>query len=193
MQSTALNAEERRHVILTCYDDRIDGKVEQEAARIRAQGGRLRDKDIFRPPGGVHFLSADLDCRAAFYKYLDNCREIASATVFHFWPHTNCQECGLHRPEKLGNGTKSDLWFHVKTAKKLFRFTREHFERLPDKERPILDVRIILTIDQSIVTIDEADGLLSHVPEDIPHGLPCLHGQRPEHQHPPHPPMGGMV
>ncbi len=39
---------------------------------------------------------------------------------------------------------------------------------------PELDVRIILTVDQRIVTIDEAHALLPLVPEYSHHGAPCI-------------------
>ena len=185
MQSSQQSQQqERRHTFLTCYDDRIDNLVEQEIERLRAQGDIIRNKDIYRPRGGVHHYTRS-DCRAAFYGLLTSCSDIAPSSVFHFWPHTNCQFCGLYHPEKIGSGAQSDLRFHVKSAEKMLKGTTDHF--LNSSERmPELDIRIILTVDQRFVTIAEAHALLPEVPEHSHHGAPCLshHGHPPEHRHP---------
>ena len=178
MQST--NPQGRRHTILTCYDDRIDELVEQEIRSIRKQGGIIRDKGINRPPGGVHLFMGRSDCREAFYSLLRSCSDIAQSTVFHFWPHTNCQHCGRYHPEKIGTTALSDLRYHLRSAKKMLEGAKHHFSSSGD-QMPELDVRIILTVDQRIVSIDEAHALLPHVPEHSRHGAPCM-GHH-EHHH----------
>lgn len=174
----------QRHTILTCYDDRIDGLVEQEIECIRAQGGIIREKDINRPPGGVHLFTGRSDCREAFYSLLRSCSDIAKSTVFHFWPHTNCQHCGRYHPEKIGTNAQSDLRYHLRSAEKMLGGALGHFSGSVE-QMPELDVRIILTIDQRIVTIDEAHTLLPHVSEHSHHGSSCIggHDHRHEHQH----------
>lgn len=181
------------HAILTCYDDRIDPVVEQEVERIRSQGGQLRDKDIIRPPGGVHMLAGKTDCRKAFYEMISGLRDIARTTVFHLWPHTNCQYCGLHFQEKLGNGSQSDLRFHVRSAEKMLSGASGHFSA-SGGHSPALDVRIILTVDQRIISIKEAHGLLPLVSAHSHHGSPCLehHQLATGHGASPHLPIGGM-
>ncbi len=161
------------HAILTCYDDRLDDLVGSEIERIRSRGGELREKDIIRPPGGVHLLAGHTDCRKAFYQMMSGLRDIARRDVIHLFPHTNCQYCGIHFQEKLGNGSQSDLRFHVKSAEKMLGGAQAHFST-SGGHIPALDVRIILTVDQQIVTIDEARSLLPHVPENSHHGSPCL-------------------
>lgn len=182
----------KRHTILTCYDDRIDALVEQEIERIRAQGGIIRDKDINRPPGGVHLFTGRSDCREAFYSLLRSCSHIAKSTVFHFWPHTNCQHCGRYHPEKIGTTALSDLRYHLRSAERMLEGALKHFAEAGE-QMPELDVRIILTSDQRIVTIDEAHALLPHVPEHSHHGAPCMahlpthrqghHSHHAEHGH----------
>lgn len=176
------------HAILTCYDDRLNRLVRQEARRIRSQGGQLREKDIIRPPGGVHLLAGHTDCRKAFYQMLSGLRDIAKRDVIHLFPHTNCQYCGIHFQEKLGNGVQSDLRFHLKSAEKMLNGAMSHFTGSVDKV-PKIDVRIILTVDQRIVTIDEAHQLLPHVPEHGHHGDPCINHSRTRHQYEVHPPL----
>lgn len=172
----------QRHAILTCYDDRIDGIVDGEIARIRAQGGDIRPKDIIRPPGGVHLFTGHSDCRKAFYTLLTSCSDITNPAVFHFWPHTNCLHCGKYHAEKIGSGAHSDLRFHLTSAVKMLEGAMDHFSR-SSRKMPELDVRVILTIDQRIVTIDEARDLLPDVPEHSHHGAPCIH--LPSEGHPP--------
>ena len=162
----------KKHVIVTCYDGRLDAIVKTLVEEIRTDGGIVDDKDIFRPPGGVHFVSADPRDRSIFYKLLSGYHDIARTTVFHLLPHTNCQYCGRYHQEKLGNGIQSDLHFHLRSAEKLLDGALQHFGRLSPDIVPELDVRIILTVDQRIVTIDEAHDLLPHVP-DHAHGAPC--------------------
>lgn len=186
MQSLHPQEQGQRHTILTCYDDRIDGLVEQEIKRIRAHGGIIGDKDINRPPGGVHLFTGRSDCREAFYGLLRSCSDIAKSTVFHFWPHTNCQHCGRYHPEKIGTTALSDLRYHLKSAEKMLEGAFNHFTSSAE-QMPELDVRIILTVDQRIVTIDEARALLPHVPEHSHHGSPCINGSggyHQEHRHP---------
>lgn len=161
----------KKHVLITCYDQRIDPIVSDIIDEIRSQGGLLAGKDIIRIPGGVHLLAGKSDCRKTFYELLTSYRDIAKTDVFHFFPHTNCQYCGIHFQEKLGSGNRSDLRFHLRSAEKLLAGVIQHFSNLSDAE-PELDARIILTIDRSIVSIDEAYGLLPHVP-DHEHGAPC--------------------
>ncbi len=181
MQS--LQPNEITHAILTCYDDRLDELIEMEVARIRMEGGQLRDKDIIRPPGGVHLLAGHTDCRRAFYQMMSGLRDIARRQVIHLFPHTNCQYCGIHFQEKLGNGSRSDLRFHVTSAEKMLNGAMGYFSGL-NGSIPELDVRIILTVDRQIVTIDEARSLLPHVPESSHHGAPCVHrGSHPHHGH----------
>jgi hypothetical protein len=174
---------QKRHAIFTCYDGRIDDITAMEIDRIRSQGGLLAKKDILRPPGGVHLLAGKTDCRKTFYELLAGYYGIAGTTVFHFWPHTNCQYCGLHFQEKLGSGAQSDLRFHVRSAEKLRDGALHHFASL--EKRPEIDVRIILTTDQRIVTIDEAHELLPHVPVHGHHGSPCFAQHEHTAHHPP--------
>ncbi len=162
-----------RHVIITCYDDRIDGIVSGAIHSIRMQGGALEGKDIVRLPGGVHMLVGKTDCRVAFYELLTSWRDIARTTTIHIWPHTNCRYCGIHLQEKLGSGAQSDLRFHVKSAEKLLAGATHHFSR-SHGPLPTLDVRIILTTDQRMVTIEEAHELLPHVPAHGHHGSSCF-------------------
>lgn len=164
---------QKKHVLITCYDGRLDDMVAKMINDIRSQGGHLAGKDIVRIPGGPHLLVGKSDCRKAFYELLSGYKAIAGSTVFHLLPHTNCQWCGIHLPEKLGNGTQSDLRFHLQSAKKMLAGANDHFSSLPLEERPEFDSRIILTIDQRIVTIDEAHRLLPHIPEHHGHGKPC--------------------
>lgn len=168
------------HAILTCYDDRLDDLVGSEVERIRSQGGQLREKDIIRPPGGVHLLAGHTDCRKAFYQMMSGLRDIAKRNVIHLFPHTNCQYCGIHFQEKLGNGVKSDLRFHLTSAEKILSGAMSHFAGSVDNV-PVIDVRIILTVDQRIVTIDEAHEMLPRVSAHDHHGSPCInHGHRQE-------------
>ena len=176
------------HAILTCYDGRIDSIVDREINRIRSEGGTLRGKDIFRPAGGVHLLAGKTDCRKAFYEMITSLRDIAGTRVFHLWPHTNCQYCGTHFKEKLGNGSQSDLRFHVKSAEKMLSGAMNHFSSLTG-DVPELDVRIILTSDQHLVTIDEAHQLLPHVPEHGHHGDPCINQSHTKHRYEAQPPL----
>ena len=171
----------KKHVIVTCYDDRLDGMVAEMINEIRSQGGLLAGKDIVRIPGGPHLLAGKTDCRKAFYEILSGYRDVARSTVFHILPHTHCQWCGIHLKEKLGNGTQSDLRFHLRSAEKMFQGAREHFVTLPIDEQPELDVRIILTIEQRILTIEEPHQLLPHIPEHHGHGKPCCATHHPEH------------
>lgn len=163
---------QKQHVMLTCYDHRIDKLVAEKINVIRSQGGQLAGKDILRIPGGVHLLAGKTDCRKAFYEMLSGYQRIAKTTVFHLLPHTNCQYCGIHFPEKLGNGTRSDLRFHLKSAEKMLAGAKDHFLQSPD-DMPELNVSIILTIDQRIISIEQARELLPHVPEEHGHGMPC--------------------
>jgi len=175
--------EAQRHAILTCYDDRIDDVVAREIKRYRDEGILLREKDIMRPPGGVHLLAGKTDCRKTFYEALTSLLDHANTTVFHLWPHTNCRYCGKHFQEKLGNGSKSDLRFHVRSAEKMLHGAKEHFSHSSTNRIPELDVRIILTVDQRLVTIDEAHDLLPHVSEHSHHGSPLIHhGLAPGYQ-----------
>lgn len=170
----------KQHVIITCYDHRIDNLVAKMIDDIRSQGDQLAGKDILRIPGGVHLLAGKTDCRKAFYEVLSGYQCIAKTTVFHLLPHTNCQYCGMHFQEKLGNGTRSDLRFHLKSAVKILAGAENHFLQSPDGI-PELNVNIILTIDQRIISIEEAHALLPHVPEEHGHGMPCcIHS---EHGH----------
>lgn len=168
---------QKKHVLITCYDDRLDDLVTQMIDEIRGQGGLLAGKDIVRVPGGPHLLAGKSDCRKAFYELLTGYRDIARATVFHLLPHTNCQWCGIHLQEKLGTGTQSDLRFHIRSAEKMLAGAKEHFASLTPQEQPEFDSRIILTLDQRIVTIEEAHELLPHVPEHHEHGRPCCHSE----------------
>lgn len=151
---------QKKHVLLTCYDDRLDPLVTILIREIRGNGGVLAGKDIVRIPGGPHVLTGKPTCRNAFYEILSSYRDVARSTVFHILPHTHCQWCGIHLKEKLGNESRSDLRFHLRSAEKMLQGAKEHFANLPIHERPELDVRIILTIDQRIVTIDAARALL---------------------------------
>ncbi len=179
MQSETSNDEPAaRHVILTCYDDRIDEIVGTQIGLIREQGGLIRDKDIIRTPGGVHLFTRS-NCREAFYALLRSCSDIARSNVFHLWPHTNCQFCGRYHSEKIGTGAQSDLRYHLTSAKKMLAGAMDHFSRSAE-QMPKIDVRIILTTDQRLITIDEAHDLLPQVPEHLNHGAPYL-------THPPHP------
>jgi len=181
----------QHHTILTCYDDRIDAIVDEEVRRIRQQGGEINAKDIIRPPGGVHLFTGRSDCRQAFYALLSSCADIVKSSVVHFWPHTNCQHCGRYHPEKIGTNAHSDLRYHLRSAEKVLAGAIAHFSSTPE-QMPALDVRVILTIDQRIVTIDEAHALLPHVPEHGHHGTPCLghgHAHPSEHRSGVHSPM----
>lgn len=179
------------HAILTCYDDRLDSLVRSEVERIRSQGGQLRDKDIIRPPGGVHLLAGHTDCRKAFYQMLSGLRDIAKRDVIHLFPHTNCQYCGIHFQEKLGNGVQSDLRFHLKSAEKILSGAMSYFTGSVDNV-PEIDVRIILTIDQRIVTIGEAHEMLPLVSEHGHHGAPCINGYGSEHRNTGHHTMNAV-
>lgn len=162
----------RKHVLITCYDNRIDGIVTDLVNGIRSQGEILTEKDILRPPGGVHLLAGKSRCREAFYDTLTGFRDIAGAAIFHIFPHTNCQFCGIHHKEKIGKGTQSDLRFHLLSAEKLLQGMIQCFSDKPGR-MPEFDVRIILTIDQRVVTIQEAHELLPEIPPHHDHGHPC--------------------
>jgi len=169
----------KKHVLITCYDQRIDPIVLQIIHDIRSEGGLLAGKDIVRIPGGVHLLAGKSDCRKTFYELLTSYRDIAKTDVFHFFPHTNCQYCGIHFQEKIGDGNRSDLRFHLRSAEKLLVGVMEHFLDA-SQESPILDARIILTTDQRIVSIEEAHAILPHVP-DHEHGVHCQQVHRIPH------------
>ena len=171
---------QKRHLLFTCFDDRLDRQVATLAGEIRTQG-ILTQKTIVRLPGGVHLHTARQNCRDAFYKTLESYRTIAGIDVFHLWPHTNCQFCGIEVQEKLGNGTQSDLRFHVRSAEKLRHGVVRFFEGLGE-EMPEIDVRVLLTIDQRIVTVEEAIKLLPHIPESHGHGHRCC-GHENHEQH----------
>jgi hypothetical protein len=161
------------HAVITCYDSRLDNLVEEYVAKIRALGGHIEAKDIQRPPGGTHFLAGHRNERSTFYRMLDSLVDIAKIDVIHLIPHTNCQYCGIHHQEKLGNGCVSDLRFHIESAKKLFQGAQEHFQ-CRGNQAPTIVVPIGLTVDQRIVSIEESQALLPQVPDELPHGSPCL-------------------
>ena len=170
---------QKHHYLQTCYDNRVDDIVTAEVSRIR-QIGRLEDKDISRPPGGVHLLTVKASCREGFYKTLNMCRDIANVRVFHLWPHTNCRFCGIEAQEKIGSGTQSDLRFHLHSARKLLQGVTQYFAAIGG-DIPEIDVRIILTIDQRIVTIKEAAALLRNIPAEKPHGSHCCDHENHHH------------
>lgn len=161
----------RKHALMTCYDSRVDDIVSDLITAIR-DDGELFGKSIYRPAGGIHVLLGKHECREAFYEMLTALRDIAGIDVFHLFPHTNCRYCGLRLPEKLGNGTQSDLRFHVQSAARMLLGLENHFNRIGGV-KPAFDVRIILTTDQRIVTIEEAQELLPNIPADREHGHPC--------------------
>ncbi len=167
------NPTPEKHALITCYDSRVDDMVATLAQTIRVEG-ELLDKSILRPPGGVHVLLGKADCRKGFYEMLTALRDIAGIDIFHLYPHTNCRYCGLHLQEKIGNGTQSDLRFHVQSAARILLGLEHHFARLGGK-MPGFDVGIILTTDQRIVTIEEATELLPNIPADREHGHACFH------------------
>ena len=157
----------QKHALMTCYDSRVDAIVGNLIQETR-DSGELLGKSIYRPAGGIHVLLAKAECREGFYEMLTALRDIAGINVFHLFPHTNCRYCGIHLPEKLGNGTQSDLRFHVQSAERMLLGLTHHFDRIGG-EKPEFDVRIILTTDQRIVTIEEAHWLLP----DREHGHAC--------------------
>ncbi|MDQ5902201.1 MAG: hypothetical protein QG606_417 [Patescibacteria group bacterium] len=161
----------RKHALMTCYDGRVDDIVNDLIAGIR-NNGELLGKSIYRPAGGIHVLLGKSECRKAFYEMLTALRDIAGIDVFHLFPHTNCRYCGLNFSEKLGNGTRSDLRFHVQSAERMLLGLNHHFDRIGGA-KPAFDVRIILTTDQRIVTIEEAQQLLPDIPADREHGHTC--------------------
>ncbi len=174
LDAAPTNEQPKRHFIFTCFDNRIDGIVQQEVEKIRSAGGIIVEKCINRLPGGVHLLT-EKTCRNAFYYSLSTLSDegIAGIDVFHVWPHTVCKFCGIHHKEKIGTGVQSDLRFHLRSAEKIHSGAHAHFATLPIGEQPELDVRIILTIDQKIVTIEEANELLLTIPPHHGHGHPC--------------------
>jgi hypothetical protein len=176
-----MTTHQKKHVLITCYDDRNDQLIEQFIQGIRNKGDILEPKSVLRPPGGIHTFLAKPECRQAFYELLTAFHNIAHIDVFHLFPHTNCQYCGLHLQEKIGNGTQSDLRFHVKSAQKMLAGLKEHFGPL-GAQAPRLDVQIILTTDQRIVTIDQALTLLPHIPAERGHGSHCCADIHPAHQ-----------
>jgi hypothetical protein len=161
----------KAHALLTCYDSRVDGITESLIQEIRVDG-ELLGKSILRPAGGIHVLLGKSECRQGFYEMLTALRDIAKIDVFHLLPHTNCQYCGHHLSEKIGNGTQSDLRFHVTSAEKMLAGLMRYFGGL-NGEMPEFDVRIILTTDQRIVTIKEALELLPDIPSNRAHGSTC--------------------
>jgi hypothetical protein len=161
----------RKHALMTCYDGRVDDIVNDLIAGIR-NNGELLGKSIYRPAGGIHVLLAKAECREGFYEMLTALRDIAGINIFHLFPHTNCQYCGMHKAEKIGSGTQSDLRFHVESAKRMLLGLNHHFDRIGGR-KPEFDVRIILTTDQRIVTIEEALDLLPTIPADLEHGQHC--------------------
>ena len=161
----------QKHALMTCYDGRVDEIVDSLIQEIR-DDGELLGKSIFRPAGGIHVLLAKAVCREGFYEMLTALRDIAGIDTFHLFPHTNCRYCGLEHPEKIGNGTQSDLRFHVQSAERMLLGVNHHFGRIGGK-KPEFDVRIILTTDQRIVTIEEARDLLPAIPADREHGHAC--------------------
>lgn len=166
--------EQKTHAYITCADPRIDIPVATEIATIRNQGGILEDRNIVRLPGGVHLLSIQPGCREVLYNMIGGYHQLFGIDVIHYRPHTNCKFCGMHAQHKLGNGTMSDLAFHVKSAKKLLAGAEAHFSRFSQDARPTIDTRIVLTTDQMVVTIEEADALVHKIPEDTPHGACCF-------------------
>ena len=66
----------------------------------------------------------------------------------------------------------------------MLKGTRDHFSG-SSEQMPELDIRIILTVDQRFVTIDEAHALLPNVPEHSHHGTPCI-GNHNHHYEPRH-------
>lgn len=169
-----MSQKQKTHAYITCADPLLNTIVADEVAAIRQQGGILDDSNIARLPGGVHLLSAIPACRETLYYMIGAYHTLFGIDVIHYRPHTNCKFCGLHVQKKLGNGTMSDLSYHLKSARKLLHGAMEHFSALPEDSRPRIDTRIILTTDQKIVSIEEADHLVLQVPEHIPHGCACL-------------------
>lgn len=156
MQQGVLSQQGERHIVLSCYDSRLDPTISAFEASLREQGVEVLPS--IRPVGGIHAMVRST-CREFFYDQLDGAVIIGKATHIHAFPHTNCQFNWLKRREKVGDTVHQDLCFQISTLKKVLQGGQDHLEEKYPSQRVSLDVRIILTAEQRIITLEEAEEL----------------------------------
>lgn len=159
--------QEERHVIITCYDSRLDPILQSFEQGLIHDGHVVLKSD--RPVGGVHAMTMG-NCRSFFYEQLDGLVMIARATHIHVFPHTDCQFNKLKQWKRIGESVEHDLAYQIKTLKRVLNGAAKHLHStFPDQEID-LDARIILTPERRIVTLDEA---LDILPSDLHHLHHC--------------------
>ncbi len=156
--------QQERHAILTCYDDRLNPTIEAFIKKIESEGGIVLSP--VRPIGGVHAMTQG-HCRSFFYGQLDGFIEIGGARHIHIFPHTTCQFNVLKQWEKIGETPGGDIQFQVSTLRKVLENSESHVASKYSDRKIALDVRIIHTLEQRIITLEEAlDLLLRHQAHD---------------------------